>query len=59
MSISPVSGAPLQYQIPQTPQTRADDERIESTSAKVKEAQIRKDLPVQVPTKIIAINIKV
>ena len=59
MSISPVSGSPLQYQIPQTPQAKADDERAESTNTKIQEAQIRKDLPVQVRTKIVAINIKV
>ena len=59
MSISPVSGSPLQFQIPQTPQAKADDEQTESTNTKIQEAPIRRDLPVQVKTKIVAINIKV
>jgi len=59
MSISPVSGSNLQYQNPQAPKATTDDERTESTSAEVKEAQTRRDLPVQVPTKIVAVNIKV
>ena len=59
MSISPVSGPILPYQVPQTLQAKTDDERTESTNMKTEEAQIRRDLPVQVWTKIVAVNIKV
>jgi hypothetical protein len=59
MSISPVSGPTFPYQAPQTPRAKSDDESTESKNVKIEEAQIRRDLPVQVRTKIVAVNIKV
>jgi hypothetical protein len=55
MSISPVSSS-IPYLAPQTPQAQTDDERTESMTLKTKEAQTGKDAPVQVNTRIIAVN---
>jgi hypothetical protein len=56
MSMSAVSASIPPYQAPQTKQAKTDDERTESMTVKTKEAQTGKDAPVQVRTKIIAVN---
>lgn len=43
MSVSPVSQAVPQYQVPATPQAKADDERTESTTVKQRETVTGKD----------------
>ena len=56
MSISSVLGSAPQYLAPQTPQAKIDDERTESMTVKTKELESGKDAPVQMRTKIIAVN---
>jgi hypothetical protein len=56
MSISAVSHAIPQYQAPQTPQAKTDDERNEPMAVKTKEAQTGKDSPV--PAQKSAVDIK-
>ena len=50
MSISPVSHSVPQYQVPQTPKAKLDDERTESAATKIKEAETGKDSAVAVNT---------
>ena len=56
-SISSVSGAISQYQIPQTLQAVTDDERTESIAVRTKEDETGKDSPVPVTQS--AVDIKV
>jgi hypothetical protein len=56
MSILAVSGSVPQYQVPQTPSAKTDDERTESMAIKAKEAQTGKDSAV--PVKKSAVDIK-
>jgi hypothetical protein len=56
MSISAVSGAVSQYQVPQTPSAKTNDEQTESMAVKAKEAQTGKDSAV--PVKKSAVDIK-
>ena len=48
MSISSVSGSVPTYQVPNTTQAKADDERTESTTVKQKEAESGKEAPAKV-----------
>ncbi len=49
MSVSSVSSAVPQYQVPATPKAKLDDERTESAALKQREAATGKDAAV--PTK--------
>jgi hypothetical protein len=48
MSISSVSSSTPQYQVPTTPQAKANDERTESQSARNQETETGKDVAVAV-----------
>jgi hypothetical protein len=48
MSISSVSSSTPQYQVPTTPQAKANDERTESQAARNQEAETGKDAAVAV-----------
>ncbi|HET7084894.1 MAG TPA: hypothetical protein VFI23_08995 [Rhizomicrobium sp.] len=48
MSISSVSSSTPQYQVPTTPQAKANDERTESQSARNQEAETGKEKAVAV-----------
>ena len=48
MSISPVGSSLPQYQVPTTPQAKANDERTESQAARNQEAETGKEKAVAV-----------
>jgi hypothetical protein len=48
MSISSVSSSTPQYQVPTTPQAKADDERTESQSVRNRESETGRDAAVAV-----------
>ena len=56
MSVSPVSSALQQYQVPATPKAKLDDERTESAALKEREVATGKDAAV--PAKSSGVNIK-
>jgi hypothetical protein len=50
MSISSVGSSMPQYQVPTTPQAKANDERTESQAVRNQEAETGKDKAVAVPS---------
>jgi hypothetical protein len=56
MTISAVSSSVPQYQVPQTPTAKTNDEQTESMAVKAKEAQTGKDSAI--PVKKSAVDIK-
>lgn len=48
MSISSINSSVPQYQVPTTPQAKADDERTESQSVRNQESETGKDVAVTV-----------
>jgi hypothetical protein len=56
MSISAVSGSVPQYQVPQTPSAKTDDEKTESVAVKAKETQTGKDSAVAVKKSVVDIK---
>ena len=56
MSISSVGGATPQYQIPTTPQAKANDERTESQTVRNQESETGKETAVAVKSQIVDIK---